>query len=118
MVLPLLHARVPCGHVTIVNAMYMSKAVVATASQGVADYIREGDNGLLVPPGDADALAQRIEQLWGDEALADKLGAAGRDFAERHCSERSTIDYVSAYLRSLRPDGGHRAGVQAVSVGM
>jgi len=119
MVLPLLHAEVPCGHVTIVDAMYMSKAVIATASRGVADYLRHGENALLVPPADPGALAACIDRLGADDALAQRLGSTGHDFALSHCSERSTVDYVAAYLRSLKPGSpdGQVAVAQAVSVG-
>ncbi|MDP9095167.1 MAG: hypothetical protein M3N26_01205, partial [Pseudomonadota bacterium] len=41
MVLPLRDAEVPCGHVTIVSAMHLGKAIVATRSSGIADYVHE-----------------------------------------------------------------------------
>ena len=78
MVLPLLHARVPCGHVTMVTAMYCSRALVATESSGISDYLIPGHNGLTVPPGNAAALAAAIEQLWNDPATATRLGTNGR----------------------------------------
>ena len=101
MILPLLHAQVPCGHVTLVNAMYFARALVISNSVGIADYVQEGETGLAVPAGDADALTDRIQSLWDDPALAERMGANGRAFAERHCTEQSTIDYFSRCLQEL-----------------
>ena len=63
--------------------MYLKKAMVITNSLGVSDYVQDGVNSLLVPVGDADALAQRIRDLWNDPQRADQLGAVGLAFARR-----------------------------------
>ncbi|MCG8557653.1 MAG: glycosyltransferase family 4 protein, partial [Proteobacteria bacterium] len=75
-VLPLAHELIPCGHSTMVAFMHLGKAQVVTNSSGVRDYVREDDNGLLVPPGDPDAMAERIEALWNDETSCARMGAA------------------------------------------
>ena len=102
MVLPLLHARVPCGHVTMVTAMYCSRAIVATESSGISDYLVPGHNGLTVPPGDPAALAAAIEKLWNDPATAARLGTNGRDWALAHCTEERTIGYVRDLIHRVR----------------
>jgi glycosyltransferase involved in cell wall biosynthesis len=56
----------------------MSRAVVASRLGQIASVIADGENGLLVEPNDADALAQAIERLAGDEALRHRVGAAAR----------------------------------------
>ncbi|MCG8555146.1 MAG: glycosyltransferase, partial [Proteobacteria bacterium] len=98
-VLPLAHARMPCGHSTMVAFMHLGKAQVVTNSSGVRDYVRENDNGLLVPPGDANAMAERIEALWNDETSCARMGAAARRFAREKCSERSSVRHFERYLR-------------------
>lgn len=92
MALPLLHAEVPCGHVTMVNAMKMGKALVATDSRGIADYVLPGKTALLCRPGDAEAMARDISRLWDEAALRDSLGQAGKEFADRHCTEQSVLE--------------------------
>lgn len=57
----------------------MAKPVIASRLGQVADVIRDGENGLLVEPGDAGALARAIERLAQDELLRARLGAAGRE---------------------------------------
>jgi glycosyltransferase involved in cell wall biosynthesis len=56
----------------------MARAVVASRLGQIASVIVDGENGLLVEPNDADALAQAIERLANDEALRQRLGAAAR----------------------------------------
>ena len=105
-VLPLLHSEVPCGHVTMVTAMFLGKAVVATESAGISDYVEHGQTGLCAPPGDPAALADTIRKLWEDAALCERLGAAGRKFALAHCTERTTVDYVQRLLDKFESTGG------------
>jgi glycosyltransferase involved in cell wall biosynthesis len=49
--------------------------------------------------GDADALAQRIRDLWNDPQRADQLGAAGLAFARANCSEQRIIDHLRRVLQ-------------------
>lgn len=105
MVLPLLHSEVPCGHVTIVTAMYCSRAIVATDSAGIRDYVVPEQNGLVVPPGEPAALAAAIDRLWKDPQLARRYGENGRAFAVANCTEARMAEYVRALLARLRSDG-------------
>ena len=101
MALPLRGAEVPCGHVTLVSAMYLSKAIVVTDSAGVSDYVTEGITGLLCAPGDAAAMAKAVQTLWIDRARADRFGEQGREFAESTCSDASTTAEMTAYFAQL-----------------
>ena len=67
-------------------------------SLGVSDYVEDGVNSLSVPVGDADALALRIRELWGDPQRASQMGAAGHAFAVAHCSEDSIISHLKMVL--------------------
>jgi glycosyltransferase involved in cell wall biosynthesis len=58
--------------------MAMARPVVASRLGQIASVIVDGENGLLVEPNDADALAQAIERLANDEALRQRLGATAR----------------------------------------
>jgi glycosyltransferase involved in cell wall biosynthesis len=52
---------------------------VASRLSGIPELVTDEVSGLLVPPGDDDALADALERLAGDPALRARLGAAGRD---------------------------------------
>jgi glycosyltransferase involved in cell wall biosynthesis len=105
MVLPLQSSQVPCGHVTMVTAMYCARAIVATQSSGISDYLTPGQNGLTVLPNDPAALAAAIQHLWDDPALATKLGQNGRQFALANCTESKTIDFVRDLISRVEATG-------------
>jgi glycosyltransferase involved in cell wall biosynthesis len=75
-VVPLRPAERSTGQVFFFEAMAMGKPVVATRCIGTMDYIRDGENGLLVEPGDAAGLADAVNRLLRDPALAARLAAA------------------------------------------
>jgi glycosyltransferase involved in cell wall biosynthesis len=105
MVLPLSSTQVPCGHVTLVTAMYCARAVLATASSGLSDYLVAGHSGLTVAPEDPVELAAAIDQLWNDPETAERLGKNGREFALAHCGEARTIGFVRDLTQRIRTTG-------------
>jgi glycosyltransferase involved in cell wall biosynthesis len=73
---------------TILEAMALSRPVVASNVGGIPEMIEDGKTGLLVEPHDADGLAQAIVRLLTDHPLADTLGRAGHDLVhDRFCVE-------------------------------
>lgn len=59
----------------LIEAMCLGLPVISTAVSGATDLIRQGENGLLVPCGDAAALAEAMEQLLSDKEKRDAFGA-------------------------------------------
>jgi glycosyltransferase involved in cell wall biosynthesis len=103
-VVPLRDSKVPCGHVTLVSGMLLKKAVVATNSAGVLDYVTDGWNGLLCRPHSATDLAEKIRTLWEEPETARIMGENGFLFAIEHCSEQSVRQDLSAILHSYSLD--------------
>lgn len=68
---------------SLLEAMAAGVPVVATAAGGVPEVVEDGRTGLLVPPGDAAALAAAVDRLLDDRALAARLAAAARAEVER-----------------------------------
>jgi glycosyltransferase involved in cell wall biosynthesis len=86
--------------VVLLEAMSYGKPVVASAAGGITDIVRHGENGLLVPPGDVDALAAAIQTLAADPAAAARMGAAALDDArERFSWEVIMTSLTELYLR-------------------
>jgi len=60
----------------------LGKPVVAAACRGCRAAVRDGETGLLVPVGDAPALAEAMLSILRDPALTRRMGEAGRDRAQ------------------------------------
>jgi glycosyltransferase involved in cell wall biosynthesis len=74
---------------SILEAMALSRPVVASAVGGIPEMIDDGRTGLLVPPHDAGALAAAIVRLLGDAGFAARIGQAGHDLVHvRFCVEQ------------------------------
>jgi len=85
----------PFGRV-IIEGMCVGRPVVATRAGGVPEFVADGKNGLLVPAGDAHALAEVLRRLFDDRDFRDHLSRGAldsvRDFAvEYHVGEMSRI---------------------------
>lgn len=61
---------------TVVESLAVGTPVIATSVGGVPEVVHDGENGLLVPPGDPAALAAAITRYLGDAALRERLRAA------------------------------------------
>ena len=77
--------------------MACARPVVATATVGMDDYVEHGVTGLLVPPGDTDALARALGSLLDDPARAVAMGTAGA----KRVRERFTTEHLAASLSRL-----------------
>ncbi|GIG19679.1 glycosyl transferase [Cellulomonas chitinilytica] len=87
----------PFGN-TAVEALLARRPVVASRTQGLAEVVRDGDTGLLVPPDDPRALAEAVATLLRDDGLRASLARAGEDDAH---DRFSTARYAQRLLRVL-----------------
>jgi len=99
---------------SILEAMALSRPVIATRVGGIPEVITDGVSGLLVPPQDPAALTDAIVRVLRSHQLADMLGRAGHDVVhDRFCVERMVHAVEAIY------DDGARAvrlaGVAAAS---
>jgi len=92
---------------TILEAMALSRPVVASNVGGIPEMIDDGVSGLLVPPHDPPALAAAIVRLLRDHQLADMLGRAGHDLVhDRFCVQLmvdAVQDLYDEGARAVRP---------------
>ncbi len=85
-----------------VEAMACGVPVVGTTGGAVPEVIgRDGDTGLLVPPGDPSALAGAIVRALDDSALRERIGAAGRVRALERFTWRRTAEATVEHYRAL-----------------
>ena len=72
---------------TVVEALAAGTPVLATTTGGVAEVVRDGENGLLVPAGDADALGGAIRRFFADADLRARLRAAAALSVSRYAPD-------------------------------
>jgi glycosyltransferase involved in cell wall biosynthesis len=84
--------------VSVIEACAAGRPVVGTPVGGMTDIISEGVNGLLVPSGDAEALASAIAALIADPARRQSMGVAGRRMVlERYGADRMVSELKHIY---------------------
>jgi glycosyltransferase involved in cell wall biosynthesis len=87
----------------VLESFAYGKPVVASRIGGIPELVRDGQNGLLVEPGDADGLAERIGWLPANPDEAVRMGkAARRDVEETYSAERHYAGVMGQYERTLR----------------
>src|SRR5437660_1626600 len=93
----------PCGRV-LFEAMASGTAVVATSSGGTPEIVRDGLEGVLVPPRDPTALARAVGALVADAPRRARLGAAGvARVAAEFTIERYVARTLAVYDEALAP---------------
>jgi glycosyltransferase involved in cell wall biosynthesis len=100
-VVPLKDVYQPTGYSVTLQAMSCGRPVVISNIRGLWGGMKDGENCLLVPPGDADALGGAIARLRADRGLADRLGRAARDEVTR----RFNLDQNGAAAVALAERG-------------
>ncbi|HZS25115.1 MAG TPA: glycosyltransferase [Gaiellaceae bacterium] len=87
------------------ESMERARPVIAAAIGGLGELVRDGETGVLVPPGEADSLRDAIVRVAGDLDLARRMGEAGRRralsrFLQSFCTERTELLYEGALSRA------------------
>jgi glycosyltransferase involved in cell wall biosynthesis len=91
-----------------VEAMACGVPVVGTTGGAVPEVLgRDNDTGLIVPAGDADALAQMILRALADPLLRARIGAAGRERALSNFTWRRTAQGTAEHYRALLDEHRH-----------
>jgi len=88
---------------SVLESMAAGVPVVSTNVGGVPYIVQDGHNGLLVPPGDPQAMAQALERVLGDAALWQRLSAAGRLDVQRFAWPQVAERLLGVYRRALAP---------------
>ncbi|MCF3627944.1 glycosyltransferase family 4 protein [Thalassospiraceae bacterium LMO-SO8] len=91
---------------SLLEAAACARPLVAADVPGCRALVRDGENGLLVPPRDPAALADAIDRLAADGALRRAFGAAARADVEARLSQERIADAVRTLYRRLMNDTG------------
>lgn len=90
----------PFGQV-IIEGMAARKPVVATNGGGVPEIVQDGVTGILVPMGNASAMAAAIKQLLGDPERSARMGLLGRERVLEHFTIQKTAQMVEAVYAQM-----------------
>jgi mannosyltransferase len=86
---------------TLIEAMAAGNALVAARAGAAELVVEDGDTGVLVPPGDADALVAALEPLMRDPSLATAMGARARERVVAEFSLDAEANRIAAVYRRL-----------------
>jgi len=92
---------------SIMEALAMEKAVIATKVGGIPDLIKDGDTGFgdtgfVVEPHNSEALALKIKELLNNKELREKLGKAGREWVSKNFEWNQGIKKFAELLLGLK----------------
>ena len=93
---------------SLLDAMALSKATVATQTGGIPEVVANGETGLLVPPRDTHALASAIAGLLKDAGRRERMGLAGLDRVQKMFSAGRMVERTLEVYQS-RLGRGHDA---------
>jgi glycosyltransferase involved in cell wall biosynthesis len=83
----------------VAEAMGQAKAVIASNNGSLADLVRDGETGLLVPPGDVAALTQAMQWMLDNPETCQRFGLAGYEHSKTFASEHVVPQFESFYQR-------------------
>jgi len=85
----------------LIEAAACGRPIVACDIPGCREITRDGENGMLVPPGDTGALAAALGRLIEDSELRRRMGERGREVVEAGFSEDQVVAATLEVYRAL-----------------
>ena len=95
-----LSSHMEANPVSILEGLACGKPVVATRVGSISESVHHGENGLLVEPGNAEALGEALERLFVDSELRRSMGHAGRDEVVSHWSLERMVEGYQKLVQS------------------
>ena len=96
-----LYNRVFTSPLKIFEAMAVGIPIVASDLPAIREVIRDGENGILVPPGDPEALAAGLDRVLGDPALGESIARQARKDVEAYAWDRHAEE-IRAIVEGLQ----------------
>jgi glycosyltransferase involved in cell wall biosynthesis len=90
--------------------MAVGKPVITTDVKPISDPVEDGETGILVPPGDSEALGTAIMDILANESKAKAMGAAARESMSANYSWNLVARQLGAIFESVLSSSAPRAG--------
>jgi glycosyltransferase involved in cell wall biosynthesis len=98
-VIPLLDVDYAAGANAVLEAMAMGKALIVSRTQGLTDYVHDGETGVHVSPKGVEEMQDAILSLWHDRARRQRLGANARLEVESSMNLDRYVQHVVGIVR-------------------
>tara|TARA_R110001583_G_scaffold149274_1_gene301245 strand:- start:44509 stop:45561 length:1053 start_codon:yes stop_codon:yes gene_type:complete len=108
-VIPVHDVGTAAGQVSVIEAMALKKAVIATRTVGVVDYAKDGENAILVPPADSGSLRKAIRKLECDAALRYEIEANAFAFVLESCTAESSSNRIELIINDIFEDNDNQS---------
>ena len=87
--------------IAIIEAMFANKAIITTNVGGIPEIIQDQQTGLIVEPGDAQQLAEKLLLLLNDPELRDNLAENAKAFAKKYLTDKIMAEKVEEIYQSF-----------------
>jgi glycosyltransferase involved in cell wall biosynthesis len=87
--------------VSLLEAMSAGIPSVVTKVGGVNDVIQDGNNGLLITPGDVEGIVSKVSQLLDNKELREQVSKNGRDYVKDYCEANFVMSLLEKIYREL-----------------
>jgi len=102
-VVPLSVDDISAGQMVLLQAMAYSKPLIVTRTSTIEEYLEDGVNAILVPPGDAVALDRAIESLYLNPSLAEQLAKSAFDTYQQKHSMKVFVNSIVTEVEARLP---------------
>jgi glycosyltransferase involved in cell wall biosynthesis len=102
-VLPVYNTVYSAGSTVVMEASSMERAVIATRSEGIVDYIIDGETGILVEPNNPEALREAIRYLQDHPGEAKRMGRNARQRVEESFNLDHYVECMAQQLQRYLP---------------
>lgn len=96
-----------CCPTVAMEAMVMGRPIVATRNGGLTDIVADGETGLLVPPGDPQALRTALQALLDDPERRERMGALAKERVTRFQASSVVTNFEQVYQELLGTDASN-----------
>jgi glycosyltransferase involved in cell wall biosynthesis len=100
-IVSLVDEQTACGHITLVGAMQLEKALITTFSHGTTDYIRADENAIVIPPKNVEALKKAITVMDENNNLRQKIEINNLAFTKKYCQPDKWAAFIHAYANKI-----------------
>jgi glycogen(starch) synthase len=83
------------------EAMACGLPVIACSGSGASEVVRPGENGFLIPPGDADALTAVLRELLSHQDVCESMGRKARQFVEAEADSERCLDRLERFYAAV-----------------